>query len=88
MGWGGHGGRSCIVIRSVAEPTAASDGRQRTFFSRCQSFWCRPRLSGGVRPSEVFVARKSLEETWRYLESQGEETPRRHDGPCDRRVCT
>ena len=46
-----------------------------------------PRLTRGVRPSEVFVARKSLEETWRYLESQGEETPRRHDGQCDRRVC-
>ena len=34
------------------------------------------------------MARTSLEETWRSLESQGEETPRRHDGQCDRRVCT
>jgi hypothetical protein len=40
-----------------------------------------------VRPSEVFVAAKSLEETWRYLELQGEETPRRHDGQFGRRVC-
>src|SRR5262249_13157292 len=86
---------SCQLLktsrRDVSETPAPNPALQPTgrAAARCvgRSPSAGPAAELGRSASPGLVVRRSLEETWWYLESRGEETARRHDGQVDRRVC-